>query len=89
MALRRVRGSWLDPFGYTRQRRHERDQASWYRELLAALTRTLTPAGHPRALRLAQSAGAIPGYEQIRLDRETAVRGEIERALEELGSQQS
>ena len=84
VALRRVRGSLLDPFGHTRTRRHERAQARWYAEVLTRLTRNLRPAVHAEALRIARSAEGIRGYEQIRLRREGRIREEVEAALTQL-----
>jgi indolepyruvate ferredoxin oxidoreductase len=64
-ALRRLRGTPLDVFGYAAVRREERRLVPWYRELVAG---GLGDAeGHATALELARLPESIRGYEDIKL----------------------
>jgi indolepyruvate ferredoxin oxidoreductase len=65
-ALRRVRGTPLDVFGYARHRREERQVAGEYAELMDAAISRLTPDTYAAAVDLARSVAAIRGYEDIK-----------------------
>jgi indolepyruvate ferredoxin oxidoreductase len=65
--LRRVRGSRLDPFGYTSVRRTERELIGEYRALIEGALATLTADSHARAVELAALPDLIRGYENIKL----------------------
>ncbi|HVT71347.1 MAG TPA: indolepyruvate ferredoxin oxidoreductase family protein, partial [Trebonia sp.] len=65
--LRRVRGSRLDPFGYTSVRRTERELIGEYRALIEGALATLTADSHARAVELAGLPDLIRGYEEIKL----------------------
>jgi indolepyruvate ferredoxin oxidoreductase len=83
-AMRRVRGTWLDPFGHTEVRRTERALIAEYR---AAIERALATApAHDLAADLATELAALPdmvrGYEHVKMERVAAYR---ERQAELLG----
>jgi indolepyruvate ferredoxin oxidoreductase len=65
-ALRRVRGTPLDVFGYARHRREERDLADEYAGLVVEALGRLTPDGYAAAVELARSVQEIRGYEDIK-----------------------
>jgi indolepyruvate ferredoxin oxidoreductase len=65
-ALRRVRGTPLDVFGYARHRREERQVAEEYAALVEATLGRLTPDGYAAAVDLARSVQEIRGYEDIK-----------------------
>jgi indolepyruvate ferredoxin oxidoreductase len=65
-ALRRVRGTPLDVFGYARHRREERQLAAEYGELMATALSGLTPETYDAAVELARSVATIRGYEDIK-----------------------
>src|SRR5262245_282704 len=65
-ALRHVRGTPLDVFGYARHRREERDVAAEYEALMQAALAGLTPDGYDAAVDLARSVQEIKGYEDIK-----------------------
>ena len=67
-ALRRLRGTPLDVFGYARVRRVERELISEYRAALDAQVADLTPATHATAVEIAGLPDMVRGYEQIKLD---------------------
>jgi indolepyruvate ferredoxin oxidoreductase len=71
-ALRRLRGTPFDPFGYAAVRREERRLVPWYRDLV---TGALSGAdGHDAAVQLARLPESIRGYEDIKLRSVAAAR---------------
>jgi indolepyruvate ferredoxin oxidoreductase len=67
VALRRLRGTPLDIFGYAHVRRVERALIGEYRGLIEQALSSLGPATYERAVRLAELPDMIRGYEQIKL----------------------
>jgi indolepyruvate ferredoxin oxidoreductase len=65
-AMRRLRGTPLDAFGYARHRREERALAAEYAQLMEAAVAGLTPATYEDAVALAGSVATIRGYEDIK-----------------------
>jgi indolepyruvate ferredoxin oxidoreductase len=65
--MRRLRGTRLDPFGYTRVRKVERELISEYRALLDHILAQLTADNHDVAVELARLPDLIRGYEEIKL----------------------
>ncbi len=59
-AMKVLRGTAADPFGYTRHRREERQLIAWYRDLLS---RNVT---HPQVAELAALPDLIRGYDEIK-----------------------
>ncbi|MXW94265.1 MAG: indolepyruvate ferredoxin oxidoreductase family protein [Acidimicrobiaceae bacterium] len=66
-AMRRLRGTPLDLFGYAKVRRVERQLVADYRALLEAELNSLTPGTYERAVKLAQLPDVIRGYEDVKL----------------------
>ena len=66
-ALRRLRGTPFDLFGYARVRRMERELIAEYRALMEAELDSLTRATYERAVKLAQLPDVIRGYEDVKL----------------------
>jgi indolepyruvate ferredoxin oxidoreductase len=75
-ALRRLRGTPFDPFGYAAVRREERRLVPWYRELVSVPLRAGGPDAHATALELARLPESIRGYEDIKLRSIAKVRGQ-------------
>jgi indolepyruvate ferredoxin oxidoreductase len=67
VAMRRLRGTWLDPFGHTEVRRTERALIPEYREVIDTLLAGLTPGNHDLAVQIAALPDQIRGYEDIKL----------------------
>jgi len=67
VALRRARGTALDPFGHTRLRRLERQLIAEYRGLIERALDSLDGDGHERAVSLAGLPDLIRGYEDVKL----------------------
>jgi indolepyruvate ferredoxin oxidoreductase len=65
---RRLRGTWLDPFGHTEERRLERQLAREYEVLLRdQLLPNLNRANHAAAVALARLPERIRGYGHVKL----------------------
>jgi indolepyruvate ferredoxin oxidoreductase len=67
VAMRRLRGTPLDPFGYTEVRRTERALITEYREVIEQLLNGLTAGNHDLAVEIAALPDMIRGYEHIKL----------------------
>lgn len=75
--MKRLRGTMFDPFGYTSERRMERDLIAEYRTLLERLTTGLTPENHAEATRIAAQVQDIRGFGPVKQDAAAKVRIEI------------
>jgi hypothetical protein len=64
-AMRRLRGSWLDPFGHTEERKLEHQLARDHEALVDALLRDLTPENLACAVQLAELPQRIRGLERV------------------------
>jgi indolepyruvate ferredoxin oxidoreductase len=67
VALRRLRGTALDPFGYARVRRVERALVDEYRGMVEHALVGLGPESHERAVRIASLPDIVRGYEEVKL----------------------
>jgi indolepyruvate ferredoxin oxidoreductase len=77
--LKRLRGTRLDLFGYTQERKQERALIADYEALIAELLGGLGAANHALALKLASVAADIKGYGHIKdAHLETARRKQAE-----------
>ncbi|MFI5314814.1 MAG: indolepyruvate ferredoxin oxidoreductase family protein [Myxococcota bacterium] len=83
-ALRRLRGTPFDPFGYTRARRLERDLARWYENVLDELCSALSAENRRDAVETASLAQEIRGFESIKEARAARVLPLVERRLQAL-----
>ncbi|MEN4922506.1 indolepyruvate ferredoxin oxidoreductase family protein [Achromobacter spanius] len=78
--LRFLRGSRLDPFGYTKERRAERELIRDYRETMTAILSKLNRGNLDRAVALASVPEEIRGYGHVKeasMARAEAVREEL------------
>jgi len=67
VALRRLRGTALDPFGHAKVRRVERELIAEYRGLIERALGTLEGDGYERAITLATLPDVVRGYEDVKL----------------------
>jgi indolepyruvate ferredoxin oxidoreductase len=67
VGMRRLRGTRLDPFGYTEARRVERALITEYRDIVDTLLTGLTEGNHHLAVRIAALPDQVRGYEEIKL----------------------
>jgi indolepyruvate ferredoxin oxidoreductase len=83
-ALRGLRGTALDVFGYAEVRRLERELIAEYRQMVEAVVDKLGPANHDAAVAIAELPDAIRGYEQIKLDSVAQFRDKAARLISQL-----
>ncbi|KTS37347.1 indolepyruvate ferredoxin oxidoreductase [Methylobacterium indicum] len=74
--MKALRGTALDPFGYTRERREERRLVQDFEALLTEIARDLTPANHAAAVGLAGLPQRIRGYGPVKAKNLEAARDE-------------
>jgi len=74
--LRRLRGSALDIFGYTSERRQEREDLADYQALLAILDSELSEDNYALAVELAESVALLRGYGHVKDRNRERVRTE-------------
>jgi len=65
-AMKPLRGSWLDPFGWQAERREERRMIADYADDLALIARTLNPGSLDTALALAQNPASVRGFGPVK-----------------------
>ena len=63
-----LRGGTFDPFGYTDERKKERQLIKDYRRLIKQLLKTLTDTNHESAVELASLALDIRGFGLVKID---------------------
>ncbi|HEV8674249.1 MAG TPA: indolepyruvate ferredoxin oxidoreductase family protein [Methylomirabilota bacterium] len=80
VALRRLRGTPFDPFGYAAVRRVERALVGEYRAMVERAVAELSPLTHERAVGIARLPDLVRGYEAIKLRNVERFRAEA-RAL--------
>ncbi|MGE5242896.1 MAG: indolepyruvate ferredoxin oxidoreductase family protein [Betaproteobacteria bacterium] len=83
-AMRRIRGTRWDPFGYTEVRREERALVRWYRQTLEAALERLTPETQPTVREIAALPETIRGYEAIKMESARAARAKAEELMRRL-----
>jgi indolepyruvate ferredoxin oxidoreductase len=64
--LKFLRGTALDPFGYTAERRHERELVARYQAAIRAILPTLSESTHANALALAKIPEGIRGFGHVK-----------------------
>jgi indolepyruvate ferredoxin oxidoreductase len=80
--LKFLRGTWFDPFGYSAERRRERELVADYEALLTEIIGNLTPANHAAAVALAALPEKIRGFGPVKQRHLVAAKAE-EAALRE------
>jgi len=88
-ALKGLRGTAFDPFGYTAERRMERRLIGDYRALIERITDEINPANLPAAIELAAAAGRIAGYGPVKDAALKAYEEELPALLQAFESAQS
>ncbi|MGW2661025.1 indolepyruvate ferredoxin oxidoreductase family protein [Nocardia tengchongensis] len=85
VALRRLRGTRLDLFGYAAVRRTERALIAEYRSTITELLDTLNPGTHALAVEIADLPDMIRGYESIKAANVDAYRARVAALLPHTG----
>ena len=79
--LRRLRGTRLDPFGRTEERRTERALITDYEALLSELLRDLSPRTLPKAIAIAGLVAQVRGFGHVKAQAIAGYREAVEREL--------
>ena len=79
-----LRGTRLDPFGYTQVRRAERELVEEYTATIDDLLRQLSPETYQRAVEIARLPDLVRGYENIKLANIAQYRARVKDLLTEL-----
>jgi indolepyruvate ferredoxin oxidoreductase len=82
--LKRLRGTWLDPFGHTAERRMEQGLVREYEALVRTVVAALTQDNHAIAIELASAAQRIRGYGHIKQQSVAQVKATEARLLARL-----
>jgi len=80
-AMKGLRGTPFDIFGYTEVRRLERALIPEYRQLVETALAKLTPANHAAVVAIAELPDMIRGYEEVKLANVQRYREEASRLL--------
>ncbi|TCK09101.1 indolepyruvate ferredoxin oxidoreductase family protein [Marinobacterium mangrovicola] len=64
--LKGLRGTAFDPFGYTAERRQERQMIADYRQTLTELLEQITASNYDLAVKIAELPGGIRGYGHVK-----------------------
>ena len=80
--LKGLRGTKFDPFGWTAERRMERQLIVEYRDLIAALLPTLDAAHLPSAIAIAALPEKIRGFGHVKAASVQQYRDELARAMQ-------
>jgi indolepyruvate ferredoxin oxidoreductase len=80
-ALRGLRGTPLDPFGYLEERAAERAFLAWYEGVVDRLVAGLTRTNVPAAVAIAQEVSGVRGFSGIKAAAEARVRAQVEARL--------
>jgi indolepyruvate ferredoxin oxidoreductase len=79
--LKRLRGTRLDPFGYTEERKTERRLIAEYEGMIDYVAARLTPANHAVAVALASVPEKIRGFGHVKARHLKAALGEREELM--------
>ena len=84
-AMKRLRGTALDPFGRAEVRRVERALVDEYRGMIETVLTRLGPATHDTAVAIGELPDLVRGYEAVKLESVARFRGAARALLAKLG----
>jgi indolepyruvate ferredoxin oxidoreductase len=84
--MKKLRGTWLDLFGYAEVRRAERQLIPWYQQTIELVLEHLNTGNHALAVMIANAPDAIRGYEEIKLRRIDERKNEVAQHLANLAT---
>uniref|UniRef100_UPI0035678F31 DUF6537 domain-containing protein n=1 Tax=Rhodosalinus sp. TaxID=2047741 RepID=UPI0035678F31 len=79
--MKRLRGTWADPFGHTAERRMERALIGWYEGLMDRAAAEATPETADRWARILEAPMEIRGYGPVKEEAAARIRAEIDGLL--------
>lgn len=75
--LKRLRGTAFDPFGYTAERRMERELIGWYQELIDQIVVRLTTQSPTELVEMAKAPMDIRGYGPVKEEAVVKVKARV------------
>jgi indolepyruvate ferredoxin oxidoreductase len=84
-AMKKLRGTKLDPFGYAEVRKVERAMIPEFEHALDTLVSKLSVGNLDEAVAIAGLPDHVRGYERIKLDRAASYRSELVQRLAHFG----
>ena len=84
--LKPLRGTFLDPFGKSRERKLERRLPEEYKELIQKLMVELSPTTYNKITEIAELADVIRGYDTVKLKGVAEYRAQLTEKLIELSN---
>ena len=82
--MRKIRGTFLDVFGYAKERRLERRLIVEYIDIVSELSDQITPENYDLIVEIAELADMIRGYDTVKMASIDRYRNELTRKLSEL-----
>jgi indolepyruvate ferredoxin oxidoreductase len=79
--VRRLRGTWADPFRFIQERRDEKALITWFEDLLAALPPRITDTTKDEALAILAAPLEIRGYGPVKDAAARAARDQVARRM--------
>jgi len=83
-ALKGLRGTWFDPFGYTRERRINRELIAWYENILNTLVVRNNAGDHQRYRNLLKAPLEMRGFGPVFLEAVVREKKKAEREMADL-----
>ena len=83
-SMRKIRGTFLDVFGYTKERRTERRLIMEYIDIVSELSEQITTENYDHIVEIAELADMIRGYDTVKMTAIDRYRNELTRKLSEL-----
>lgn len=85
-AVRRLRGTAMDPFAMPTVRRVERELITEYESVIRAVALALTPCNHDLAVEIAHLPDLVRGYEEVKLANVAQYRARLSELVERFRS---
>ncbi|WP_415819284.1 indolepyruvate ferredoxin oxidoreductase family protein [Bordetella tumbae] len=82
---KRVRGTWLDLFGRSEERRMERDLIAQYRQTVDTLLEHLSPANLAQAAKIAALPDQVRGFGHVKMANVAQYRNALQQELQHYG----
>ncbi|WP_415807479.1 indolepyruvate ferredoxin oxidoreductase family protein [Bordetella muralis] len=82
---KRVRGTWLDLFGRSEERRMERELIAQYRQTVDTLLEHLSPANLAQAAKIAALPDQVRGFGHVKMANVARYRNALQQELEHYG----
>jgi indolepyruvate ferredoxin oxidoreductase len=83
LKTKRLRGTRIDPFGQTAERKAERELIASYRAMIDAVVAKLTENNYSQAIAMASLADQVRGYDTVKMANIARYEPQLAKALAE------